>query len=109
VQSLNPVPLIGVASTWDKLRHIPSQTWINLGICVLAIVLIVRTWRMLKKFNDYAPWIGAALVSTTIMAYWIYERAEPRFLTPVVERLADFLPTKAKHEAELEKMRESRN
>lgn len=109
MQSAPLVPLLAAASSaWENFQRIPSQVWINLGLCVIAVVVVVRTWRALKRFNDFAPWIGAVLIATTIMAYWIYERTEPRFLTPVVERLTDFLPTKAKHEAELERMRESR-
>ena len=103
------VPLLAATSSaWENLQRIPAQAWINAGLCVVAAVVVLRTWRALKRFNDYAPWIGAALIATTIMAYWTYERTEPRFLTPVVERLTDFLPTKAKHEADLEKLRESR-
>ena len=110
MQSAPVVPLLAAASsTWENFRRIPAQTWINLGICVLAVVLVVRMWRGLKKFNDFAPWIAAALCASTILSYWTYERTEPRFLTPVVERLTIFLPTKAKHETDLEKLRKGRD
>ena len=109
MQSVPAVPLLAASSTWENFRHIPLQTWINLGICIVAVVFIVRTWRALKKFNDYAPWFAVALCASTIMCYWTYERTEPQFLTPVVEQLTMFLPTKAKHQADLEKLRQSRD
>lgn len=95
-------------STWDKVRGVPAQAWLNLVICVLAVVLVTRVWKALKKFNDFAPWFAAALAASMILAYWVYERTEPRFLTPFVEKLALLLPTKAKQEQALQKMRESR-
>lgn len=104
------IPLLAAASsTWENVRRIPSQTWINLGICVLAVVLVVRMWRALRRFNDFAPWIATTLFASMILCYWVYERTEPRFLTPVVERLTFFLPTKSKHQADLEKMRQGRD
>jgi hypothetical protein len=110
VQSAPVVPLLAAASsTWENFRRIPTQTWLNLGICVLAVMLVVRMWRALKKFNDYAPWFAVGLCATTIMSYWTYERTEPRFLTPVVDRLTVFLPTKAKHQEDLEKLRQGRD
>ena len=96
-------------STWDKLKHVPKDTWINLGLCMLAVVVVVRVWRTLKKLNDYAPYIAAAIAAGGIMSYWVYERTEPAFLTPVVEPLAKVLPTKEKHQRDLEKLRKSRD
>jgi len=96
-------------TTWEKLQHVPKDTWINLGLCVLAVVIITRVWRGLKKFNDYAPYIAVVVAMSGLMGYWVYERTEPAFLTPVVEPLTGFLPTKAKHERDLERLRQSRD
>ena len=95
-------------TTWEKLQRVPNQAWLNLVICVVAVVLVVRMWRALKKFNDYAPYIVAMIAASGIMAFWVYERTEPAILTPVVERLTNFLPTKAKHERDLDRLRKSR-
>ena len=95
-------------STLEKIQKVPSQTWINLGICVLAVVIVLRLWRGLKKFNDYAPWFAAALAGSFIMFYWVYERTEPKFLTPVVDRLVYFLPSKTHQEQQIEKIRRAR-
>jgi hypothetical protein len=50
------IPLLAAnTTTLDKLQQVPTQMWINLGICVLAVVIVVWLWRGLKKFNDFAP------------------------------------------------------
>ena len=100
--------LAAQTSTWEKLKHIPSQSWLNLGLCVLAVVIIVRMWRTLRKINEFVPWIVSVIAGFMILSYWTYNRTEPRFLTPVVEKLTIFLPTKSKHEQDLEKLRKSR-
>jgi len=38
----------------------------------------------------------------------VYYRNEPKFLTPFVEPLTSFFPTKAKHDSDLERLRRSR-
>jgi len=96
-------------TTWEKLKHVPKDVWINLSICVLAVVVIVRLWRALKKLNDFAPYIFTVIAMSGILAYWVYERKEPAFLTPFIEPLTGFLPTKSKHERELERLRKSRD
>ena len=100
--------LAAQTSTWEKLRHVPTQLWLNLGICILTALIIVRMWRALKKINELVPWIFAVLASAMVLSYWTYNRTEPRFLTPVVDKLTIFLPTKSKHEQDLERLRKSR-
>jgi len=96
-------------TTWDKLRAVPTQSWINLGICILAIVIVLRLWRGLKRFNDFAPWIAAGLAGSFILFYWVYERTEPPFMTPIVEKLTFFMPTKAHQQKQLEKIKDARD
>ena len=83
------------SSLWDPLKSVSKQTWINLGICVLAVVVIVKIWRILKGINEVVPYLVAVLAAFLIFFYWIYERSEPRFLTPVVDKLAPFFPGKS--------------
>lgn len=96
------------AAKVQKIQGIPSQVWINLGLCVLGLVIILRLWRTLKNFNDFAPWIVSILASFMLLSYWTYNRNEPQFLSPVVDKLTLLLPTKSKHEQDLERLRKSR-
>lgn len=102
------ITLAAQTTAWDQLRGVPRQVWINLIICVLAVLIIVRLWREMKKLNDYAPYFLSVILSATVFAYWVYNRTEPRFLSPLVDQLMPFFPTKAKHDEALEKLRRAR-
>ncbi len=95
-------------TTLEKLKHIPSGTWLNLGGCILTVAIVVGAWRTLRKINELVPWIVSVLAAAMIFSYWTYNRTEPKFLTPVVDQLTQILPTKSKHEQDLEKLRKSR-
>lgn len=92
----------------DKIGRIPGQIWLNLLIWIVAIVIIVRLWRALKQINDYAPYIVATFTGAVLFLTMVYYRNEPAFLTPVVEKLTHFFPTRSKQEADLERMRRNR-
>ena len=97
------------ASAWDQLRDVPKQTWINIGICVLAVVIVIRVWRALKKVNEFMPYIVAVLAALLIFFYWVYDRSEPRFLTPSVDKLAPCFPSKSTQKQIEEKRRRGRD
>lgn len=101
--------LLLIFAALDKLRQIPLQFWINLGLCALALIIVVRFWRALREINSFMPWLATMIAGVMILSYWTYNRNEPRFLTPLVDKLTLVLPTKAKHEADLDRLRRSRD
>ena len=108
VHFLNSFTLLAAQpSVGDRVRVIPGQVWLNLGICVVALIVLVRVWRGLKQFNEFAPHFATAFACFMILFFWVYHRSEPRFLTPVVEKLTYFFPTRSKSEQDLERMRRS--
>lgn len=94
---LHPL-LAAQTSLWDHLKSVPKQTWINVAICVVTLIVIVKVWRGLKKINEFIPYIAAVLAAFLIFFYWVYERSEPRFLTPLVDKVAPFFPSKSTYE-----------
>jgi hypothetical protein len=92
----------------DKIKHLPTQVWLNLLLWIVAIVVIVRLWRALKQMNDYAPYLVATFTAFVLFMTMVYYRNEPPFLTPIVDKLSNFFPTKSKQESDLERMRQSR-
>lgn len=96
-------------SAWEQIQRVPAETWINIGICVGAVVIITRVWRALRRINEYAPWLAAAVAASMILFYWTYNRTEPRFLTPVIEPLTQIMPTRSQQERDLEKVRRGRD
>lgn len=81
-------------STADRLREIPSEFWIKIGIGVLVIIAVVIILRKLAKVNKIILTIVVLLVLSIIGFNWIYERNEPAWATPAVQWLANYFPTK---------------
>ncbi len=96
-------------SLWEQIQRVPKDTWINLVICVLAVVVIARVWKVLKSVNEFIPYMAAVLALFLIFFYWVYDRSEPRFLTPIVEKLAPFFPSKGAQQQIEEKRRRGRD
>jgi hypothetical protein len=90
--------LIAAASTApaaEKLRHIPMDFWWRIGVAVLAIVAAVILLRKLARVNKVVLAVVVLVVLSIIGFNWIYERNEPAWATPVIEKIAEFLPSKA--------------
>jgi apolipoprotein N-acyltransferase len=85
-------------STVERLQSIPLEFWWKMGVGVVGLVVLVIALRKLAHVNKLVLGIIVALVLSIIGFNWIYERNEPSWATPVVERLAGFFPTKDKIE-----------
>ena len=81
-------------SAADRLREIPNEFWIKIGIGILILVGVVVALRKLAKVNKIVLTIVVLLVGSIIGFNWIYERNEPAWATPAVNWLANYFPTK---------------
>ena len=77
----------------EKLQKIPAAFWINVVIAVLIIVGVVIVMRKLAGTNKVVLAVISIIIISVVGFNWIYERNEPKFLTPVVEKIAPFFPT----------------
>jgi energy-coupling factor transporter transmembrane protein EcfT len=93
----------------DKLRRVPTETWIQLLITVFAIFVVIRVWKGLRQINEFVPYLVAGLTCAVLFLLMVYNRNEPRFLTPLVERMTHFFPTKSAQEQRLDQMRKNRD
>lgn len=96
----NMLLLLAAASkptVWEKLQAVPSATWISLLIAIGVLLMVVRLWKKLSEFNDFAPWIALVMVGGSVILYWTYERTEPKVLSPVMDFLAQYLPSKIQY------------
>ena len=78
----------------EKLKQIPLAFWWKLGLAIAIFVAAVILLRKVAKMNKIVLTIIVLIVLSTIGFNWIYQRNEPAWATPVVERLAGFFPTK---------------
>ncbi|MBI5771847.1 MAG: hypothetical protein HZA93_29010 [Verrucomicrobia bacterium] len=78
----------------EKLRAIPVDFWLRLGLAVVVLVALVALLRHVAKMNRVVITVVAFVAVTVVGFNWIYERNEPAWATPVVGFFATFLPSK---------------
>jgi cytochrome c biogenesis protein CcdA len=86
--------LFAAITVVDRLQKIPKEVWITLGLTIGIIVALVIIFRKLQGANKIWLTIIAGVVVSIVGFQWIYERNEPKFLTPFVQKIAPFFPSK---------------
>jgi len=86
------MPLLA-QSALDKMKTLPPDVWLKIGIVVAGIIVVVLVFRQLMKVNKLIGGIIALVVFSILFFSWVYNRNEPKFLTPVVEKIAPFFPS----------------
>ncbi len=87
------------ATALDKLKQIPPQFWWKLGLAVLALIALVFVIKKIAGTNKVVLGVIVFVVVMIVGVNWIYERNEPAFLTPIVDKIAPFLPSKGSYNA----------
>jgi hypothetical protein len=82
------------ASTLDKIKQIPFAVWWKLGVAVAAVILLIVVLRKVAQVNKVVLTIVVLIVISIVGFSWIYERNEPKVLTPIVDKIAPFFPAK---------------
>jgi hypothetical protein len=81
-------------TTIDKLKAVPPKDWWIFAGCIVGFFLCVFVLRRLLRVNKVFLFLGVFVVCGFTFVSWVYNRNEPAFLTPFVDQLAQFLPTK---------------
>lgn len=87
------MPLLAVTAL-ERLQKIPPQFWLKAAIAVAAVIVGVFVLRKIARFNKIVLCVAVFVVVVIIGFSWIYNRNEPRFLTPIVDKIAPFFPSK---------------
>lgn len=82
------------ATALDKLKDVPAEIWMKLGLGVLGLLLVVFILRKIAKVNKVVLGIVVVVGLSFLGFNWIYNRTEPAWATPFVEPLSHFFPTK---------------
>ncbi|HEU5081471.1 MAG TPA: hypothetical protein VFT72_19820 [Opitutaceae bacterium] len=90
--------LILAASALEKAASLPGSFWLKVGLGVAAFLLAVVLLRKLMETNKVILIAVGFVLCSLVFINWVYERNEPAFLTPIVNVLAEFLPTKGAYE-----------
>ncbi len=84
-------------SALDRLKDVPPAFWLKVGIAVVAVIAVVLVLRKLAQVNKAVLIVVVLIVASAIGFSWVYERNEPAWATPVVEKLAQILPSKGSY------------
>lgn len=83
----------------EKLKTLKPEVWLKIGIAVGGFVLAILLWRRIMKMNKIVAGVIVFVVCTVVFFSWVYNRNEPRFLTPIVNKIAPFFPSAGAYDA----------
>ena len=81
------------SSALDTLKTLPTDTWLKIGIAIAALIIAVGVLRKVAGMNKVIMGVVIFVAVTIVFFSWVYNRNEPKFLTPLVEKLAPFFPS----------------
>ncbi len=83
----------------EKLQTLPPQVWLKIGVAIAAFVAVVLILRRVLKMNKIIAGVIVFVVGTVVFFSWVYNRNEPRFMTPIIEKVAPFFPSAGAYNA----------
>ncbi|GAB5562593.1 MAG: hypothetical protein SynsKO_42400 [Synoicihabitans sp.] len=86
--------LLLATTTLEKLQAVPTRFWINAAIFILGGWLTIMLLRHAARMNKMVLTMIIVVSVTTVGFQWIWERNEPRFLTPYINIVAPLFPSK---------------
>ncbi|MFY9923839.1 MAG: hypothetical protein ABSF76_07665 [Opitutaceae bacterium] len=90
--------VFAATTTLDRLQKIPRDFWIKAGLAIAAVIIVFIVIQKVLKINKFVLG-GIIFVGGGLMWFnWIYHRTEPKFLTPLVDRIAPFFPSAGAYE-----------
>ena len=77
----------------EKIKNQPPEVWLKVGIAVLAVLVVVFVVRRILQMNKVIAGVLIFVVGAVVFFSWVYNRNEPKFLTPIVQSVAPFFPS----------------
>jgi len=85
--------LLFAVSAIEKAQSMKPEVWLKIGIAIVAFVAVIILYRRIMRVNKVIAGVIVFVVCTVVFFSWVYNRNEPKFLTPIVEKIAPFFPT----------------
>ena len=90
--------LLLAVSAVEKAQSLKPEVWLKIGIAIAVFVAVIVIYRRLMKVNKVVGGVILFVVFTVVFFSWVYNRNEPKFLTPIVEKIAPFFPSAGSYE-----------
>ncbi len=81
------------ATALDTVKKLPPADWMKIGIAIAAVIVVVVVLRKIAKMNKIVVGVVVVVSFSILFFSWIYNRNEPKFMTPLIDRLAPFFPS----------------
>ncbi len=81
----------------EKLKAIPPGFWLKVLLGVAIVVGVVIALRKVAAMNKVVLAVIVFIVVIVGGVNWIYERNEPAMLTPFIDKIAPFFPSKGSY------------
>ena len=91
--------LLLAVSALEKAQSLKPEVWLKIGIAIAVFVAVILIYRRLMKVNKVVAGVILFVVFTVVFFSWVYNRNEPKFLTPVIEKIAPFFPSAGAYNA----------
>ncbi len=86
------------ASALEKAAQLPKSFWVNVVMAVAGLIIGVMLFQHAAQMNKLVLTLIIFLLITVVGFQWIFERNEPRFLTPTIDKIAPYFPSKFNYE-----------
>lgn len=97
--SIHNLYFAAAPTTLDKLKTIPPAFWGKVALGVIGVILVFVIIQKVLKVNKFILG-GAIFIAGGLICFnWIYHRSEPKFLSPLVDRIAPFFPAAGAYDA----------
>lgn len=81
-------------STNDLVTKLPESDWLRFGALLLALLAVLQVMRLISRTNRTFLLVVVGTGMFMLFANWVRHRNEPTFLSPVVDAVAPYFPTK---------------
>jgi hypothetical protein len=89
--------LLLAATTLEKLQAVPARFWMNVALAIGVGLVIIILIRYASRMNKLVLSLVIFIMVAVVGVHWVYERNEPKFLTPTVNKIAPYLPKKPQY------------
>ncbi|HEY0965910.1 MAG TPA: hypothetical protein VGD88_00860 [Opitutaceae bacterium] len=82
------------ASALEKASQLPKSFWVNVVMAIGGLLIGIILFQHAARMNKLVLTLIIFLLVTVVGFQWIFERNEPRFLTPTIDKIAPYFPSK---------------
>ncbi len=85
--------LLFAVTALEKLKELKPDVWLKIGIALGVFIVAILLIRRVMRMNKIIAGVIVFVVVTVVFFSWVYNRNEPKFMTPIVEKVAPFFPS----------------